>query len=177
MSSIALTPQLQALVVGGMPMVHALANRRCRRVDTSLFEELVAIGNAALAELAPQYDPEQGTFESFASKRVRGAMIDHLRKVLPGHPSEGNITPVTLSSPLREVGLSESLAQSEGSEYADVLETLSGPAFGMYASYVVGGIRDMEEEMVETLDMAKGRREIARFGAALGEPEQTMLRG
>jgi RNA polymerase sigma factor for flagellar operon FliA len=176
MSSVALTPALQKLVVRAMPMVHALANRRCRRCDPALFEELVAIGNATLAELAPQYDPEQGSFEAFASLRVRGAMIDHLRKVLPGHASEGNITPLTLSSPLREVSLAESLAQSESSEYADVLDTLSIPAFGMYASYIVGGIRDMEDEMAETLDMAKGRREIARFSAALGEPEQSMLR-
>lgn len=157
MSSVALTPPLQALVVRTMPMVEALAHRRCRKTDPSRYEELVGIGNTVLVELAPQHDPDQGTFEAFASKRVRGAMIDYLRKIAPGRGGEGNITPLTLAGPLREVDLMEAIAR-DGAEYADVLDTLSAPAFGMYASYMVGGIRDMRSR--------SWRRSIWRRAAA-----------
>lgn len=43
--------------------------------------ELVALGNAGLAEAASRYAPERGvTFPSFAWYRVNGAIIDGLRK-------------------------------------------------------------------------------------------------
>ncbi len=46
------------------------------------FEELVALGNAGLAEAAQRYDPDRGaTFATFAWYRVQGAMVDGLRKM------------------------------------------------------------------------------------------------
>lgn len=45
------------------------------------FEELLAFGNAGLAEAANRYDPERGVaFPTFAWYRVNGAIIDGLRK-------------------------------------------------------------------------------------------------
>jgi RNA polymerase sigma factor FliA len=45
------------------------------------FEELVAIGNAGLAEAASRYDPSKGaSFATFAWYRVQGAIVDHLRR-------------------------------------------------------------------------------------------------
>ena len=45
------------------------------------FEELVALGNAGLAEAATRYDPDRGaSFSTFAWYRVQGAIVDGLRK-------------------------------------------------------------------------------------------------
>ncbi len=56
-------------------MVHA------RVRDHVDFEELVAMGNAGLAEAASRYDPARGVlFSTFAWYRVQGAIIDGLRR-------------------------------------------------------------------------------------------------
>lgn len=45
------------------------------------FDELVAIGNAGLAEAAQRYDPDRGVaFATFAWYRVQGAIVDGLRR-------------------------------------------------------------------------------------------------
>jgi len=45
------------------------------------FEELVALGNAGLAEAATRYEPDRGaTFATFAWYRVQGSIVDGLRK-------------------------------------------------------------------------------------------------
>lgn len=49
--------------------------------DHVSFDELVALGNAGLAEAASRYDPARGVaFPAFAWYRVNGAIIDGLRK-------------------------------------------------------------------------------------------------
>ena len=43
-------------------------------------EDLVSAGMAALATAAKAFDPERGTpFGSFATTRIRGALLDELR--------------------------------------------------------------------------------------------------
>lgn len=45
------------------------------------FDELVALGNAGLAEAASRFEPERGaSFATFAWYRVHGAILDGLRK-------------------------------------------------------------------------------------------------
>jgi len=45
------------------------------------FDELVALGNAGLAEAAQRFDPARGaSFKTFAWYRVQGSIIDGLRK-------------------------------------------------------------------------------------------------
>ena len=45
------------------------------------FDELVALGNAGLAEAAQRFDPTRGaSFKTFAWYRVQGSIIDGLRK-------------------------------------------------------------------------------------------------
>lgn len=49
--------------------------------DHVAFDELVALGNAGLAEAANRYDPARGVaFAAFAWYRVNGAILDGLRK-------------------------------------------------------------------------------------------------
>jgi RNA polymerase sigma factor for flagellar operon FliA len=52
--------------------------------DHVAFDELVALGNAGLAEAANRFEPERGVlFTTFAWYRVNGAIIDGLRQSTP----------------------------------------------------------------------------------------------
>ncbi len=67
------------------PLVRKIAYRVLRRLPEDQIsvelEDLVNIGMLGLFEADGKYDPEAGqSFESFAEFRIRGAMLDELRK-------------------------------------------------------------------------------------------------
>ncbi|WP_276205519.1 FliA/WhiG family RNA polymerase sigma factor [Sphingomonas montana] len=69
------------LVRGHMPLVRKLAWHVHGRVSTAIdVEDLVQIGMVALVEAANGYDDRGFAFATYASMRIRGAMIDHLRR-------------------------------------------------------------------------------------------------
>ncbi|MCA9623712.1 MAG: sigma-70 family RNA polymerase sigma factor [Myxococcales bacterium] len=54
-----------------------LWRRHHRHID---FEELRGLGLVALLAVLERFDPERGAFEPFVRRRVRGAMLDEIRK-------------------------------------------------------------------------------------------------
>lgn len=70
------------LVEGHLELVRKAARMIYPRVKAHVeFEELVALGNAGLAEAAQRFDPTRGaSFSTFAWYRVQGAIVDGLRK-------------------------------------------------------------------------------------------------
>jgi RNA polymerase sigma factor for flagellar operon FliA len=64
------------------PLVKKLANMLIARLPASVdINDLIQVGVIGLMEAAKQYDPAQGVqFETFASQRIRGAMLDELRR-------------------------------------------------------------------------------------------------
>lgn len=80
-----LTPQQSARVEAHAALVHRLARQVYRSVKTLTVEELESAGNEALVEAVLRYDPDgAASFATFAHYRVRGAMIDALRRRTPG---------------------------------------------------------------------------------------------
>ena len=69
-------------VVGGLPFVEALARRMAASMPNSIdIGDLVQDGVLGLIDAAHRYDEGRGIkFETFAERRVRGAMIDALRR-------------------------------------------------------------------------------------------------
>jgi RNA polymerase sigma factor FliA len=69
-------------VVAGLPFVEALARRMASSMPHSIdIGDLVQDGVIGLIDAANRFDEERGIkFETFAERRVRGAMIDALRK-------------------------------------------------------------------------------------------------
>jgi len=60
------------------------AHIKARLPDHIELEELVQIGMLGLLEATRKFDPKQGvTLSTFASKRIRGAIIDEIRKRSP----------------------------------------------------------------------------------------------
>src|SRR5204863_459948 len=69
-------------VVAGLPFVEALARRMAASMPNSIdIGDLVQDGVIGLIDAANRFDADRGCkFESFAERRVRGAMIDALRR-------------------------------------------------------------------------------------------------
>ncbi|MEY4713414.1 MAG: polymerase sigma factor FliA [Pseudomonadota bacterium] len=73
----------EQLVLSHMPMVKRVAFHLRGRIPPLLdLDELVQVGMLGLIEAARGYDPRRGIpFEHFALSRVRGAMLDEVRRV------------------------------------------------------------------------------------------------
>jgi len=69
-------------IVAGLPFVEALARRMAASMPHSIdIGDLVQDGVIGLIDAANRFDQDRGIkFETFAERRVRGAMIDALRK-------------------------------------------------------------------------------------------------
>ncbi len=69
------------LVRSHMPLVRKIAWHVHGRVSSAIeVEDLVQIGMIALVEAANGYEDRGHAFSTYASMRVRGSMIDHLRR-------------------------------------------------------------------------------------------------
>ena len=69
------------LVQSHMPLVRKIAWHVHGRVSNAIdVEDLVQIGMVALVEAANGYEDRGHAFSTYAGMRVRGAMIDHLRR-------------------------------------------------------------------------------------------------
>src|SRR3954467_6313392 len=69
-------------IVTGLPFVEALARRMAASMPHSIdLGDLVQDGVLGLIDAANRFDEDRGIkFETFAERRVRGAMIDALRR-------------------------------------------------------------------------------------------------
>src|SRR5512139_3543712 len=69
-------------IVAGLPFVEALARRMAASMPNSIdIGDLVQDGVLGLMDAAHRFDESRGIkFETFAERRVRGAMIDALRR-------------------------------------------------------------------------------------------------
>src|SRR5436189_2948327 len=69
-------------IVAGLPFVEALARRMASTMPHSIdLGDLVQDGMIGLIDAAHRFDESRGIrFETFAERRVRGAMIDALRR-------------------------------------------------------------------------------------------------
>src|SRR5256885_3665592 len=69
-------------IVAGLPFVEALARRMAASMPNSIdIGDLVQDGVLGLIDAANRFDADRGIkFETFAERRVRGAMIDALRR-------------------------------------------------------------------------------------------------
>ena len=75
-------PDVEGLIKGHMELVRKIAWHTHGRVRDSIeIEDLVQIGYYGLVMAAQNYTVQEGaTFASYAGIRIRGAIVDHLRK-------------------------------------------------------------------------------------------------
>lgn len=75
-------PDVEELVTSHLDLVRRIAWNLYGRVSNAIeIEDLIQIGYFGLVTAAQKYTPQEGAaFSSYASLRVRGAMVDYLRK-------------------------------------------------------------------------------------------------
>lgn len=87
-----------------LPLVRKLANRAHRPLPHVEVEDLVSAGTIGLIEAADRYDPRLGVpFVSFAYRRIKGAIIDEISRLVPIRSSpDSSAQPVSLEAPIVE---------------------------------------------------------------------------
>ncbi|MGC6521508.1 MAG: sigma-70 family RNA polymerase sigma factor [Candidatus Micropelagos thuwalensis] len=75
-------PEVEELITDNLRLVQSIAWHLHARVSKVIeIDDLVQIGYYGLVTAAQKYTPQEGVnFSNYASLRIRGAMVDHLRK-------------------------------------------------------------------------------------------------
>ena len=73
----------QTLLAQHVGLVHHVARQLSRRLSTeAILEELVGAGALGLVQAVDSFDPRRGlAFSTYAVPRIRGAMLDELRRM------------------------------------------------------------------------------------------------
>jgi RNA polymerase sigma factor for flagellar operon FliA len=76
------TPDRDALIRQYVPLVQRLAHHMIAKLPPNVeLDDLVQVGMIGLADALSRYEANQGAqFETFATQRIRGAMLDELRE-------------------------------------------------------------------------------------------------
>ena len=100
-------PNVEALIVENMNLVKKIAWHMHGRVRSAIeIEDLMQIGYFGLVTAAQKYSPKEGaTFASYAVLRIRGAIVDHLRK-------SSNLCRTTIQMQQKQKKVVESLVSS-----------------------------------------------------------------
>lgn len=187
-----LTDEQRELVEKHLPMVKYLALRVASRLPQGAFdlEDLIHAGVIGLIEAAKRFDASKGAkFENFAKFRVKGAILDELRKAdllprsLRKKVKELEEVYLKLEQTLGRTPEEEELARDLGMELEEFLEELkeaSGFKLLSLEELLEDGIGNRElllldgsKDPVEALGLLELRDSVAQ---ALGElPEKQRL--
>lgn len=74
---------MNALVVSNLGLVNSVVSRLWAEGVRSEREDMIAFGRQGLVEAASRYKPTLGNFSGYAHQRIRGAIVDGLRKMGP----------------------------------------------------------------------------------------------
>jgi RNA polymerase sigma factor (sigma-70 family) len=92
------------------PLVRRLAHQMMAKLPANVeVDDLIQVGMIGLADALSRFDPAQGVqFETFATQRIRGAMLDELRgndwlSAAPASSSAASRRPCTSSSSVSDV--------------------------------------------------------------------------
>lgn len=81
-ATIAHSSQRESLILSHLPQVELLARQlhmRCPQVE---LDDLISVGTIGLIEAVDRYDG-RNKLNTFAEHRIRGALLDHLRRIDP----------------------------------------------------------------------------------------------
>jgi RNA polymerase sigma factor for flagellar operon FliA len=178
---------VEELVAEGRDLVPSVLARleaegmRGERVD------LLAFGQQGLLEAAHRYDPERGDFKRFAYYRVRGAMIDGLRKMGPwtrrGYERISIMATLDRAAEAAEAGgpsLRESAEQAAERLRQHMAAMVTAVTIGVFAETAYDGEsvvpkdgRALQDEQLESRQIAASVHEAL---ALLEEPDQDVIR-
>ncbi len=131
------------------PIVKRIAYYLLAKLPASVqLDDLIQSGMVGLLEAAEKFDPDKGaSFETYASIRIRGAMVDEMRR--------GDWTPRSVHKNAREVTqtihqLSASLGrQPTDKEIAQAMSIELDDYYDMIKDAAVGQLASLEETFVD----------------------------
>lgn len=85
MSTVSVSLDREKLILAHLPLVHLLAKRLHQRCPRQVeFDDLISAGTLGLIQAVDRFQPERGfLLKTLAEHRIRGAMLDYLRKLDP----------------------------------------------------------------------------------------------
>lgn len=129
------------LIESYQPLVYKIASRLTDRED--LFLDLLQEGTIGLIEAVENFDPQLTVkFSTFAPHRIRGRMIDFLRRQHRGHDS--------LEVALNEEELASFLAKS-ADENVDIEEEVSVKLLSGQVKEAIARLSPKEQKVIEDL--------------------------
>lgn len=171
-----------------MPLVRRIAWHVHGRVSTAIdVEDLVQIGMVALVEAANAFEDRGFAFSTYASMRIRGAMIDHLRRHATicrsamGRKRAMNAARTKLEQALGRAATDAELAEALGMTAAEYREAVDGTEAVHHESldevYSDQSLwfADVEERVDQTIEREQLRDLLAGHIAELPEREALVL--
>lgn len=148
-------PTPEDLVAAHCALVRRIASHLCARLPATVeAEDLMQAGMLGLLEAAGSYDPSRGaSFETWAGIRIRGAMLDEVRKL--------DWTPRSVHRKLRSVGEAMRAVEARTGRPAEGREVAAALGISMDEYHAI--LRDAAGSRLFSLDDAEeaGRPEPA----------------
>ena len=171
-----------------MPLVRKIAWHVHGRVSSAIdIEDLVQIGMVALVEAANGYEDRGHAFATYASMRIRGHMIDHLRRhatlcrsAMAKRKELGKQTAILEAQLGRapteaELAIALGLSPSEFRELADSTQAVRQESLDEVYSDQSMWFADVEERADDALEREQLGRMLAEHIASLPEREAMVL--
>ena len=171
-----------------MPLVRRIAWHVHGRVSSAIdIEDLVQIGMVALVEAANAYEDRGHAFATYATMRIRGAMIDHLRRHATivrsamGRKREMAAVRSKLENGLGRAATDAEMAEAMGMDAAayreavDSTESVHHSSLDEVYSDQSMWFADVEEQIDQTLERDELRAALATHIAELPEREAMVL--
>jgi RNA polymerase sigma factor FliA len=181
-------PQPGDLAREHMPLVRRIAWHVHGRVSTALdIEDLVQIGMVALVEAANAYEDRGHAFATYATMRIRGAMVDHLRRhATIARSAMANRRAINAMRAKVESGLGRAASESEMAaamglepsayrEMVDASESVHHESLDEVYSDQSMWFADVEERADEALERKGLQAALAEHIADLPEREAMVL--
>ncbi|NLO89006.1 MAG: FliA/WhiG family RNA polymerase sigma factor [Clostridia bacterium] len=150
----------QDLVESYLPLVRHIAGRLNFKLPNHMDrEDLISCGIFGLMEAVKKFDPKKGVkFETYAAQRIRGSIVDALRK--------GQWAPRSVASKLKE--LQKVLWKLEAEEREGVSDSMIAEEMGIDVEEVHSLLAEINKMAVISLeDFLLGREEGITVGETL----------
>src|SRR5690606_24300853 len=161
-------PSQEDLVTANAGLVKRIACHLAARLPASVeMDDLVQAGMLGLLEAAATFDPARGaSFETWAGIRIRGAMLDEVRKL--------DWTPRSVHRKVREVAEAMRAIEARTGRAAEGREIAAHLGISLDDYHAI--LRDASASRLFSLDEAleDGEQRLPAAAAADGAPEQAL---
>ncbi|MFO0661763.1 MAG: sigma-70 family RNA polymerase sigma factor [Polyangiaceae bacterium] len=156
-------------------------------VPAHVRDELESAGRAGLVEAAQRFDSSRGVpFRRYANHRIRGAVLDTIRKEIPLKRRLLEKVKVAEAALALNETLSESLTATTGPTSSSSADELLASHLENLATAAALGLASQSDEVDDLLSepispedalcRAQTRAEVSRVLDTLGEPEKSVVR-